>query len=106
MCPRFVPGKWKNHRLPQKQKPRSTFPSLLEKPPRAGEAAAAALESPKVVGPSRGRRRASLLPTDAAPKIKEEKRRKEGKHGNLGHPGHLFLSSRMCVPGNSMSNPC
>lgn len=105
MFPRFVPGSWKNHRLPLKRRPRNMFPLLREKLPLAGEAAAA-LESPKGAGPSRGRKQDSLLRTDAAPKIKEEKGRKVGKHGNLDHPGHLSLLNQMSVPGNSMSSPC
>lgn len=106
MCPRFVPGSWKNLRLRLRERPRNMFPSLLEKLPAAGEAAAAALESAKGAAPSRGREQASRLPTDDAPKIKEERGRTEGKRGNLGHPGHLSLSSRTSAPGSLMSSPC
>lgn len=105
MCPRFVPGTWKNRRPPLKQKTRNMFPLLLEKPPAAREAATV-LESPKVAGPSRGRKQGSPPLTDGAQKIKEEKKRKAGKYGNLGRPGHLCLSSRMCAPGSLMSSPC
>lgn len=104
-CLRFVPGRWKNLRLPLKQRPRNMFPLLLEKPPQAGEAAAA-LESAKAAGPSRGRKQGSPLPTDAAPKTKEEKEKTPGRHGNLGHPGHPSLSSQTSVPGSLMSSPC
>lgn len=106
MCQKFVPGSWKNLRLPLKQRPKNMFPLPLEKLPPAGEAAAAALESPKVAGPSRGRKQGSPLPTDAAPEKKEEKGRKAGNHGNSDHPGHLFLLSQMSVPGNLMSSLC
>ena len=83
-----------NLRPPLMQKLRSMFRLLLEKPLAAGEAAAA-LESSKVAGPSRDRKQGSPHLTDAAPKIKEEKKRKAGKSGSLGRPGHLCLLSRM-----------
>lgn len=106
MCLRFVPGSWKNLRLPLKQRLRNMFPLLLKKPPQAGEAAAVALESAKAAGPSRGRKPGSPLPTDGALKIKEENGRKAERHRNLDHPGHLSLSSQTSVPGNSRSSPC
>lgn len=102
---KFVPGSWKKLRLPLKQRPRNTSPLLLEKPLQVGEAAAA-LESPKAVDPSRGRKQDSPRPTDDAPKKKEQKGRKAGKWGNLIPPGHLCLSSRTCALGNSMCSPC
>lgn len=107
---RFVPGSWKNLRLPLKERARNMFPSHQERPPQpreaAAAAAAAALESPNVLGPSRGRNRGRLRPTGAAPKTKGETGRRAGRRGNLVHPVRLCPSSPTCAPGSLMSSPC